>query len=115
MCTSLVYRDKSEKVYFGRTLELTSDLPYQVVYLPAGIPFSSTIKDRPTFQYTGKHAFIAVVMPGRLPSPDAPLGIGDMKALEGLNDQGLTFSLLSYPTTSGPQAAVDATRAVLSE
>jgi penicillin V acylase-like amidase (Ntn superfamily) len=114
MCTSLVYRDTANKVYFGRTLELTSDLPYQIVFLPAGVPFSSEIEGHPTFEYTGKHAFIAVAMPARVPTKEAPLGLGDLKALEGMNDQGLTFSLLSYPTASGPQAAVDATRAVLS-
>lgn len=114
MCTSLIYRDVSDKVYFGRTLELTSDLPYQIVYLPAGVPFTSTIEGHPAFEYTGKYSFLAVAMPARVPTADAPLALGDLKALEGMNDQGLTFSLLSYPTAGGTQAAVDATRAVLS-
>lgn len=114
MCTSLIYRDNANKVYFGRTLELTSDLPYQIVYIPAGVPFSSEIEGHPAFEFSGKHAFIAVTMPGRVPTKEQPLGLNDLKSLEGMNDKGLTFSLLSYPTASGPQAAVDATRAVLS-
>lgn len=114
MCTSLIYRDAADRVYFGRTLELTSDLPYQIVYLPCGIPITSAIEGHPALKFTGKHSFLAVTMPGRMPTPDAPLGVGDLKALEGMNDQGLTFSLLSYPAAGGTQASVDATRAVLS-
>lgn len=114
MCTSLIYRDRSDKVYFGRTLELTTDLPYQIVYLPAGMKFASLIEGHPPLEYVGKHAFICVAMPDRQPTPDAPLNIGDLKALEGMNDHGLTFSLLSYPAAGGPKAKVDGTRAVLS-
>ncbi|WP_116131006.1 linear amide C-N hydrolase [Tropicimonas sp. IMCC34043] len=114
MCTSLTYRDTAGKVYFGRTLELTSDLPYQIVFLPSGVPFSSDIKGHAAVEYTARYSFLAVTMPGRMPTPDAPLGVADFKALEGMNDQGLTFSLLSYPAAGGTQASVDATRAVLS-
>lgn len=114
MCTSLIYRDTSDKVYFGRTLELTSDLPYQIVYLPAGTSFSSHIDGHPSAEFVAKHSFLAVTMPDRIPKADAPLGLSDLKALEGMNDQGLTFSLLSYPAAGGTQASVDVTRAVLS-
>ncbi len=114
MCTSLIYRDSTDRVYFGRTLELTIDLPYQVVHFPVGTSFASTIGGHPTFEYVGNYAFLGVAMPGRLPTKDAPIGIDDFKTLEGLNDRGLTFSLLSYPAASGTQAKVAATRAVLS-
>ncbi|MBY8978034.1 linear amide C-N hydrolase [Rhodobacteraceae bacterium NNCM2] len=114
MCTSLIYRDAANKVYFGRTLELTMDLPYQLLYLPAGAKLSSEVEGHPALDYTGKYGFIAMTMPGRIPTAEAPLGVGDLKALEGMNDQGLTFSLLSYPAAGGAQVAVDTTRAVLS-
>uniref|UniRef100_UPI003BAA0055 linear amide C-N hydrolase n=1 Tax=Stappia sp. TaxID=1870903 RepID=UPI003BAA0055 len=114
MCTSLVYRDAADRAYFGRTLELTSDLPYQLAYCPAGQSFSSHAEGHATLDYTSRHAFLAVTMPGRMPTPDAPLGLSDFKVLEGLNDQGLTFSLLSYPAAGGPRQAVAATQAVLS-
>lgn len=113
-CTSLVYRDVSDDACFGRTLELTSDHPYQIVYLPAGVPICSGVAGHPELDHTGKHPFLAVTMPARMPTTAAPLGLADLKVLEGINDQGLTFSLLSYPTASGPQAAVAATQAVLS-
>ncbi len=35
-CTTLITRDASGGVYHGRTLELASWLPYNVVYVPAG-------------------------------------------------------------------------------
>lgn len=114
MCTSLIYRDASDKVYFGRTLELTMDLPYQVVYFPAGLGYSSRLEGHPALEYTGKHGVLAVTMPARRPSANAPLGIADFKPLEGMNDQGLTFSLLSYPAAGGAQQSVVATQAVLS-
>ncbi|QPC43000.1 linear amide C-N hydrolase [Kaustia mangrovi] len=114
MCTSLSYTDAAGKVYFGRTLELTVDLPYQVVYFPEGTPFSSAVEGHPALEYEARHAVLAVTMPDRKPSAEAPLGLGDLKVLEGLNARGLTFSLLSYPAAGGTQQSVAMTRAVLS-
>jgi penicillin V acylase-like amidase (Ntn superfamily) len=114
MCTSLVYKDAAGKAYFGRTLELTTDLPYQMVYFPAGFPTASEVEGHPPVAYAARHAILAVTMPARVPSAQAPLQMADLKVLEGLNDKGLTFSLLSYPTAAGKQHAVEMTRAVLS-
>lgn len=114
MCTSLSYTDAAGKVYFGRTLELTVDLPYQAVYFPEGTSFSSTVEGHPPLEYKAQYGFLAVTMPDRKPSAEAPLGIGDLKVLEGLNARGLTFSLLSYPAAGGTQQSVAMTRAVLS-
>ncbi|UOM32566.1 linear amide C-N hydrolase [Acuticoccus sp. I52.16.1] len=114
MCTSLIYRDAAGRPYFGRTLELTVELPYQVAYVPPGTPFSSASAGHPALGYRACHAFVAVTVPDRVPAADAPVAFADLKVLEGLNDQGLTFSLLSYPAASGKQKAVDLTRAVLS-
>lgn len=114
MCTSLVYRDMAGKAYFGRTLELTTDLPYQMVYLPTGFATVSQVEGHSPVEYAARHALLAVTMPARIPTAQAPLQMADLKVLEGLNDQGLTFSLLSYPTAAGKQRAVEMTRAVLS-
>lgn len=114
MCTSLIYRDAAGAPYLGRTLELTVALPYQITYVPAGMPFQSELAGHPAVSYTAKHAFIAVAIPARIPTAEAPLGFGDLKALEGLNTAGLTFSLLSYPAAGGKAKGVDMTRAVLS-
>jgi len=114
MCTSLIYKDAAEKVYFGRTLELTIDLPYQVVYFPLGFAITSEIEGHSPLRYKTRHSFLSVTMPSRAPAPDAPIQIFDLKVVEGLNDHGLTFSLLSYPAATGKQQSVAMTRAVLS-
>ena len=114
MCTSLGYKDASGNAYFGRTLELTVDLPYQVTFFPSGFATTSEIGGHAPLKYTSRFAIIAVTMPYRVPTAAAPMGIADLKILEGLNDQGLTFSLLSYPSAAGKQPSVDVTRAVLS-
>lgn len=114
MCTSLGYKDASGRSYFGRTLELTVDLPYQLLHLPVGFKTVSEVPGHPAVAFAARHGFLAVTMPARVPTAQAPTTLADLKVLEGLNDQGLTFSLLSYPTAAGKQAAVAATQAVLS-
>ncbi|MCX5477994.1 linear amide C-N hydrolase [Kaistia geumhonensis] len=114
MCTSLGYRDAAGKAYYGRTLELTTDLPYQVTFFPAGFESVSEVEGHPKLTLTSRHDVIAVTMPYRLPTAEAPLGLADLKVLEGLNDKGLTFSLLSYPESGGSQKPVEMTKAVLS-
>ena len=114
MCTSLIYKDAAGTAYFGRTLELTIGLPYEVVAVPAGVPFSSSVAGHPALPFTAAHGFVAIAMPDRLPTDDAPLGFADLKPLEGLNTAGLTFSLLSYPAAGGTSEGADTTRAMLS-
>jgi penicillin V acylase-like amidase (Ntn superfamily) len=114
VCTSLTYRDAQGRVYFGRTLELTVDLPYQVVFLPIGAKLRSSLEGRDLVDYEVKHAFISVAMPGRIPTKDAPLTVDDFKPLEGMNQKGLTFSLLSYPAAGGGDRGAHKTSAALS-
>lgn len=114
MCTSLGYKDAAGRAYFGRTLELTTDLPYHMTHFPAGFESSSHVAGHAPLTLKARHAVLAVTMPYRLPTAHTPLTIADFKVLEGLNDQGLTFSLLSYPAAGGKQRAVEVTQAVLS-
>jgi penicillin V acylase-like amidase (Ntn superfamily) len=114
VCTSLSYRDAGGKVYFGRTLELTVELPYQIAFYPEGFGFRSKVGDHPALAYKARHAFVTIAMPDRIPTRAAPAGLADLKALDGLNTAGLTFSLLSYPAAAGTQQAVAQTRAILS-
>lgn len=104
MCTSLVYKDAAGKAYFGRTLELTVALPYQLVVFPKGAQCVSKVEGHPPVAFERLHDIIAITMPGRLPKAEAPLGPDDLKVIEGMNDQGLTFSLLSYPSAGGAQS-----------
>ena len=113
-CTTLQYRDADGAVYLGRTLELQMELPYQVVFVPAGSPFSSQTEGHAPVEFTTTFATVAIVMPDRVPTADAPLGPGDLKPLEGMNEAGLTFSLLAYPSAGGGQQQAERTQAVLS-
>lgn len=114
MCTSLSYRDAAGKVYFGRTLELSIDLPYRLAFFPAGFLFTSHIPGYAALEYTAKNTFFAVTMPAHLPKPGAEPSPAELKVLEGLNDRGLTFSLLSYPAAAGAQPQIAQGRSVLS-
>ncbi len=113
MCTSLSYRDATGKVYFGRTLELTMDLPYQIAYFPAGFATTSQVEGQAPLSFAAHHGVLAVTMPCRVPTADKPIGIADLKILEGLNDSGVTFSLLSYPAAGDGHRAAQVTQAVL--
>lgn len=113
MCTSLSYRDAKGKVYFGRTLELTLELPYQIAWFPAEFRTTSQVEGQDPLTFVSRHGVLAVTMPCRTPTAEKPVGIEDLKILEGTNSAGLTFSLLSYPAASGRHRAVAMTRAVL--
>ncbi|MFG1346462.1 linear amide C-N hydrolase [Xanthobacter autotrophicus DSM 431] len=113
MCTALVYSDATGKNYLGRTLELTVDLPYQLAFFPVDFAVTSEVSGHPALAYTLAHRFLAITMPARVPTPDAPLGLADLKVIEGLNDEGVTFSVLSYPSAAGGQQSADVTRAAL--
>lgn len=105
-CTSLLYSDAGGRFYAGRTMELPMELPYKVSYFPAGVTFGSGAEKSHAIQFSGQHAFISVTVPDPISK--------DVKVVEGLNDQGLSFSLLAFADTKGPSAMVDKTHAVLS-
>lgn len=105
MCTALLYRDAAGRAYAGRTLELPMEMPYEVAYLPAGRACSSKVEGRAALEYTARLGILAVTVPF---APD------DLKIVEGLNEQGLTFSALSYADAAGPQDSFEKTKAALS-
>jgi len=106
MCTSLLYRDTSGGVYTGRTLELSMELPYFVAHLPAGTGFRSAVDGFRPMAFRSRYGMLAIVVPAG--------AVTDLKVVEGVNDQGLTFSLLAFAGAEGPQIAPDGNREVLS-
>lgn len=114
MCTSLSYRDIHNNVYFGRTLELSMELPYQLAYFPAGEVFRSTVEGRAPLDYQGRHGVLAITMPERAPAPGLQAVPADFKVLEGMNEQGLSFSLLAYPSSQGGAHGTRLTQTLLS-
>ena len=65
--------------------------------MPPGMDFESDVPDHDPFKYTSKHGFLAVTAPARMPTKEEPLTQNDLKVIEGMNTEGLTFSLLAYP------------------
>lgn len=114
MCTSLIYRDASNRPYLGRTLELSVDLPYQVSFMPQQLAMSSKVGEQPELTWTNSHAFIAVTMPAAVPAPGAPLDSSILKVVEGVNEAGLTFSVQAYSQAGGPQPSLDDDQVALS-
>lgn len=104
-CTSLLYSDAHDNAYAGRTLELPMELPYKVSYFPQGTTYGSQADKHHVLDFTGQNAFVSIGVPD-------PVS-GDVKVIEGLNDKGLTFSLLAFPSAEGPTDMVDNTQAVL--
>jgi penicillin V acylase-like amidase (Ntn superfamily) len=90
------------------------ELPYQMSYFPAGQDYQSAIAAHPHLNYKGLYSIVAVTMPERKPTADQPLLPNDFKIMEGMNEVGLTFSLLAYPTASGDTKSTDLTKSVLS-
>jgi len=106
-CTSLLYFDANGSPYAGRTLELAGELPYRVAYFPAGQRNSSeAAAGAAALDYTSKYRVLAVAVPDE--------SLADLKVVEGVNEQGLTFSLLAFADADGPASALAKTKAALS-
>lgn len=93
-CTALLFRSKEGNAYAGRTMELSVELPYVVASIPKGHQFTSTVDDHPALNFQSQHAIFAIAVPNG--------SLSDLKIVEGMNDQGLTFSVLAYAGASGP-------------
>ncbi|MBB5215358.1 linear amide C-N hydrolase [Parapusillimonas granuli] len=104
-CTSLLYTDAQGAPYSGRTMELPMELPYQATYFPAGTGFGSKADHHPVLSFQAKYGFVSVTTPDPLTK--------DLKVLEGLNEHGLSFSLLAFASTEGPKDMTEKTHAVL--
>lgn len=109
MCTSLIYTASDNAPYLGRTLEFETDVPWAVAYIPAGTAFESAADGMDPVTYAAKHRFLAVV-PGNPSGATAP---SSMLATEGVNDAGLTVSMLMFPSAGGGTAARSARRELL--
>jgi choloylglycine hydrolase len=104
-CTSLLYIDANGNPYAGRTMELPMELPYHVIYYPQGSSFGSKADNHHKLEFQAKYPFISVTVPDPVTK--------DMKVVQGLNDQGMSFSLLAFASTEGPANMVGKTQDVL--
>lgn len=81
------------------------ELPYKMLYVPTGTSFGSKANKHHPVEFTAKNAFMAVGVPDPI--------TGDVKVVESVNEQGLTFGVLAFANTEGPADMVDKTTAVL--
>ena len=63
------------------------------------------VKKQPELKYQSKYAFVSLTVPDPISA--------DLKVVEGLNEAGMSFSLLAFASTEGPRDMVDKTQAVL--
>lgn len=86
-------------------MELPMELPYQASYFPKGWAFDSEADKHATLPFQAKYAFISLTIPDPLTK--------QLKVVEGLNEQGLSFSLLAFASAKGPQDMTAKTQEVL--
>lgn len=104
-CTALLFRSAGDKAFAGRTMELSAEMPYVVASLPKGQALASQVEGHKPLNFTTKYGILGIAIPYQT--------IEDLKILEGLNEQGLTFSVLAYGGASGPHDNAARTKAML--
>jgi len=104
-CTALLFRDAGGGAYAGRTMELTMELPYVVASFPKGHEFTSSVDGHEPLKFQSKYAVFGIAVPNET--------IADLKIVEGINEQGVTFSVLAYAGASGPADNAAKTKAML--
>ena len=104
-CTALLFRSAGDKAFAGRTMELSAEMPYVVASLPKGQALASQVEGHAPLNFTTKYGILGIAIPYQT--------IEDLKILEGLNEQGLTFSVLAYGGASGPHDNAARTKAML--
>lgn len=104
-CTALLFRSAGDRAFAGRTMELSAEMPYVVASLPKGQAFASQVEGHTPLGFTTKYGILAIAIPNQT--------IEDLKIIEGLNEQGLTFSVLAYGGASGPRDNAARTTAML--
>lgn len=104
-CTALLLRDANAGAYAGRTMELSMELPYVLASLPKGHQFTSTVDGHQPLSFVTDYAIFAIAVPNQT--------VADLKIVEGVNDQGLSFSVLAYAGASGPADNAAKTTAML--
>jgi choloylglycine hydrolase len=97
MCTVFKYIDANGVGYQARTHEDPEFYPEALSYYPAGTKIvSSTPEGRTGFTFDTKYPILSVVLQGLVP------GAKQDSLLEGVNDQGLSFTCQLLKDTSSP-------------
>ncbi|OYR15058.1 linear amide C-N hydrolase, choloylglycine hydrolase family protein [Brucella thiophenivorans] len=100
-----MFRDAGGGAYAGRTMELSMELPYVVASIPKGHQFSSVVDGHDPLEFQSKYGVFGIAVPNG--------SLADLKIVEGLNEAGLTFSVLAFAGASGPADNAAKTKAML--
>jgi len=102
-CTALMVTDVNGKAYYGRTMELpyTLPLPSSLTYLPAATKVESvTSTGAKGMSFSTKYAILGMTA-AMITGAKLPL------LLDGMNDQGLSFSANAMIPSSAPPVGND--------
>jgi len=100
-CTTILVTDASGRAYHGRTLEFSVLLPMDMTYFPAGTKVvSSTPSGNPGLTFDTKYPILGMSYPV-LPSAK------QVTFVEGINDQGVSFSANWLTGTDSPAVGQD--------
>ena len=102
-CTALMITDKQGNGYSGRTLEYSSQLPFEMVYVPAGTKAESVAPaGQAALSFETKYPIVGV-------GADVGLKTGMDAMVDAANDQGLSISVNEFPGAEGPAPAAGST------
>ena len=103
-CTTILVTDTSGRAYHGRTLEFSVILPMDMTYFPAGTKvISSTPAGNQGLTFDTKYPILGMSYPV-LPSAK------QVTFVEGINDQGVSFSANWLTGTDSPAVGQDDAR-----
>ena len=100
-CTSILITDANGRGYHGRTLEYSVLIPTSMTYFPAGTKItSSTPSGTQGLTFNSKYAMLGMTAPLVETAKQVTLA-------EGMNDQGLSFSMNWLTGTTSPAVGKD--------
>jgi len=104
-CTAMMVKDVNGNTYVARTHEFSGVLPDVMNYVPAGSLIESQAPDgKQGITFKTKYPFVAVSLENMTPNAK------QSAVHEGLNDQGMSLSLLEFQGARGPSIDSDASK-----
>jgi choloylglycine hydrolase len=94
VCTTFRLKTRDDDVVVGRSMEFAADMGWRLGIVPRGTALTGTGPDGPGRAWTAAHGFVGITAMGRT------VGITD-----GVNEAGLSASLLYLPGFAGYQDA----------
>ena len=93
MCTSIILKTKSNQYITGRSNEFYTEYNSALVFIPRSYEHKNTFGTKQlNFCFKNKHSYLGVNMEGIIPIEDL--------MVDGLNEKGLSVSLLYFDTYS---------------